>query len=194
MSWARMRMSEELARYTARSWRVPLVRGLILLMVGLALLLAPLTSLAAVVTVLGVGALADGIVSVALGIGGRGQWGAGWRLVRGVIGVLAGLFLIWQPTISANSLVVLAGVAALVTGVVMIAVSVQTRALAPSTWSGGLVAGALLALLGIFLIVFPSVALLVATVALGIGALVVGAALVAHGWRLRRDWRALTLT
>ncbi|PFG39999.1 uncharacterized membrane protein HdeD (DUF308 family) [Georgenia soli] len=191
MSWGQTRMGEQLARYTARSWWVPLVRGLILLLVGLALLLAPLTSLAAVVTVLGVGALADGVVSVVLGIAGRGQWGAGWRVVRGAIGVLAGLFLIWQPSISAKSLVVLAGIAGLVTGVVMIAVSVQTRALAPSTWSGGLVAGGLLALLGTFLIVFPSVALLVATVSLGIGALLVGAALVAHGWRLRREWKQL---
>lgn len=140
---------------------------------------------------LGVGVLIDGIVSVVLGIRARGQWGAGWRLARGLIGVLAGLFLIWQPTISANSFMVLMGVAALVTGVVMIAVSVQTRSLAPSTWSGGLVAGALLTLLGVLLMFFPTAALLLTTVALGIGALVVGAALVSHGWRLRRAWKDL---
>ena len=193
MSWTdpRSRLGRELARYTARSWRVPLGRGVVTLLVGVALLLAPLTSLAAVVTVLGVGVLADGVVSVVQAILARGQWGSSWRLARGVIGVLAGLFLVWQPSITANSFMVLAGVAALVTGVVMVAVSVQTRALAPATWSGGVVAGALLALLGVLLMLFPTAALLLVTVVVGIGSLVAGAALVAHGSRLRRAWRDL---
>lgn len=193
MSWAdpRSQLREELRRYTVRMWRVPLVRGLLLVLLGVALLLAPLTSLTTVVIVLGAGALVDGTVSVVQGILARGQWGSGWRLARGVIGVLVGLFLIWQPRISAGSFVVLIGVAALVTGVVMIAVSVQTRALAPSTWSGGVVAGVLLSLLGILLIVFPATALLLGTVALGIVTVIVGAAFVAHGWRLRREWRQL---
>jgi uncharacterized membrane protein HdeD (DUF308 family) len=172
-------------------WRVPLVRGLLLVLLGVALLLAPLTSLTTVVVVLGAGALVDGVFSVVQGVLARGQWGSGWRLARGVIGVLVGLFLIWQPRISAGSFVVLIGVAALVTGVVMIAVSVQTRALAPSTWAGGVVAGVLLTILGILLIVFPATALLLATVALGILTVLVGAAFVAHGWRLRRAWRQL---
>jgi uncharacterized membrane protein HdeD (DUF308 family) len=193
MSWTdpRSRLRDELARYTARTWRVPLGRGVVMLLVGVALLLAPLTSLAAVVTVLGVGVLADGAVSVVQGILARGRWGSSWRLVRGVAGVLAGLFLVWQPSITAKSFMVLVGVAALVTGVVMVAVSVQTRALAPSTWSGGVVAGVLLVLLGVLLLLFPAAALLLVTVVVGIGSLVAGAALVAHGWRLRRAWRGL---
>jgi uncharacterized membrane protein HdeD (DUF308 family) len=193
MSWTgpRERLREELARYTARTWRMPLGRGVVTLLVGVALLLAPLTSLAAVVTVLGVGVLADGAVSLVQGVLARGQWGSSWRLTRGVTGVLAGLFLIWQPSITAKSLMVLAGVAALVTGIVMVAVAVQTRALAPSTWSGGMVSGVLLALLGVLLMLFPAAALLLVTVVVGIGSVVAGAALVAHGWRLRRSWREL---
>lgn len=193
MSWTgpRSRLRDELARYTARTWRVPLGRGVVTLLVGVALLLAPLTSLAAVVTVLGVGVLADGVVSVVQGVLARGQWGSSWRLARGLIGVLAGLFLVWQPSITAKSLIVLAGGAALVSGVVMVAVSAQTRALAPRTWSGGAVAGTLLALLGVLLMLFPTAALLLVTVVVGAGSLVTGAALVAHGWRLRRAWREL---
>lgn len=193
MSWTdpRSRLRDELARCTARTWRVPLGRGVVTLVVGLALLLAPLTSLAAVVTVLGVGVLADGVVSLVQGVLARGQWGASWRLARGVIGVLAGLFLVWQPSITAKSLMVLVGVAALVTGVVMVAVSVQTRSLGRGAWSGGAVAGVLLALLGVLLMLFPTAALLLVTVVLGIGSLVAGAALVSHGWRLRRAWRDL---
>jgi uncharacterized membrane protein HdeD (DUF308 family) len=193
MSWTdpRSRLRDELARFTARTWRVPLGRGVVTLLVGVALLLAPLTSLAAVVTVLGVGVLADAVVSVVQGVLARGQWGSSWRLARGVMGVLAGLFLIWQPSITAKSLMVLAGVAALVTGIVMVAVAVQTRALAPSTWSGGVVSGGLLALLGVLLMLFPAAALLLVTVVVGTGSLVAGAALVAHGWRLRRAWRLL---
>lgn len=36
MSWTdpRSRLGDELARYTARTWRVPLVRGLLMLVVG----------------------------------------------------------------------------------------------------------------------------------------------------------------
>ncbi|MFH5821585.1 DUF308 domain-containing protein [Georgenia sp. AZ-5] len=193
MAWSdpRARLVADLRRFAARTWRHTVFRGVLAFVLGVVLLLAPLSSVVAVVAVLGAVVVLDGAVAVVVGLRARHVPGWGWWLGQGLASVLVGLLLLWQPELMLATLVVLGGVAALVAGVVVVAVALQTRGVAGRSWRGEVTVGALLAVLGVVLMAFPTATVATAAVTAGLLACVGGAALLVRGARLRRAARAL---
>jgi uncharacterized membrane protein HdeD (DUF308 family) len=195
MTWMRgadrRRLLDELQRFTTRTWRLTLLRGVVVLALGLVILFAPLTTVVAVVALLGALAVVDGVVAVVVGLRARGAAGAGWRLAQGVVSVLLGLLLMWQPEVLLVSFAALAGVALVVVGVGMAVIAAQTRRMGPSTWRWQVWAGVLLALVGAFLLAFPTASVATVAVLVGLTACAAGIVGLVQGIRLRRTAKDL---
>jgi uncharacterized membrane protein HdeD (DUF308 family) len=195
MTWMRgpdrRRLLDELQRFTTRTWRLTLLRGVIMLALGLVILLAPLTSVVAVVALLGALAVVDGVVALVVGLRARGAAGSGWRLAQGVVSILLGLLLMWQPEVLLVSLAALAGVALVVVGVGMAVIAAQTRRMGPATWRWQVWAGVLLALVGAVLLAFPATSVATVAVLVGLAACAAGVVGLVHGARLRRTAKDL---
>lgn len=92
--------------------------------------------------------------------------GSGWRLVYGILLIVAGIVAILMPGIAALSVALVLGWLLLIGGVIEIAYAIQTRALGHFGWK--LTSGILNLILGVAILVLPFAA--VASLGLLIGA------------------------
>ena len=91
-------LPEVTAAITRRSWWLPVLRGVVLLVLGLLMLVQPLWSVQALVWIFGIFALLDGIVTVVQWFANRSEPGAGWFLLSGLIGIAFGVVVVaWTP-------------------------------------------------------------------------------------------------
>lgn len=105
------------------NWSIWIVRGIASIVFGVLTWLLPLTALAALVLVFGFYAIVDGVTILALAwriVTGRWAY-----IVRGVLGIAAGVVTFMWPVATAISLYVLIGVWALACGVMEIAASIM---------------------------------------------------------------------
>src|SRR5690242_14422446 len=120
-----MPVQEVGAETLGRNWWAILIRGLAAIIFGLWTLFAPAISLVALVLLFGAYALADGlfaIVTVARQRRQEDRWGM--LLLRGVLGIIAGLGTIFWPDITALSLLLLIAGWAIATGALEIATAI----------------------------------------------------------------------
>jgi uncharacterized membrane protein HdeD (DUF308 family) len=132
-------------------WWVPLIQGGAAVLFGLLLLAAPGATLALVVQLLGMYWLVGGIVMLASIFVDRANWG--WKLVGGILAVLAGLGVLehplWSTILVPATVVYLLGFGGLVYGLAAL-----LDAFRGAGWGAG-VFGALNIILGLILIANP---------------------------------------
>lgn len=83
------------------TWLI-LVEGILAIIVGAIFLIRPLSAAISLVFVIGVFWLVDGIFDIVSIFRDRSNWG--WKLFMGIIGIMAGLFLVRTPIIGAVTL------------------------------------------------------------------------------------------
>ena len=116
-------------------WYYSLIRGVVALVFGILLLVWPLSAVFVAVVWLGVFWIIDGILAVIDGVRRRGSSGAGWEIAFGVMGFLAGLFLVIHPIEAAATLVLIAGIWAIIGGLVITFGAVRDRGVAGWGWA-----------------------------------------------------------
>lgn len=172
-----------LGRRGRELWWYSLLRGIIAVVFGILVLVAPLSAILVGVIWLGVFWLIDGVLAVIDGVRRRGSSGAGWEIAFGVVGVLAGLFLVIQPLQAASTLVLIAGIWAIIGGITIALGAVRARGL--PGWGWGVALGVVTLLFGILMVASPSLALATFVLFVGWYAIVAGLALVVLGLRIR---------
>lgn len=133
-------------------WRMPLLRGLVLLALGVLLLVDPLTTLANLITVFSVFLLVDGILAAAHGLVTRDQVGWRWWLVQGAVSAIFGVTVFVWPQPTALVLFYLLLVWALVLGIVTIIGGVALAHNRDLGWSWLLTSGIISTLFGLMLV------------------------------------------
>lgn len=103
-------------------WKLIMYRGIVLLIAGLILTFFPEGTLTTLVFIMGIFWLIDGILTTYKSIKGRKiftEWK--WGLITGIIGIVAGLVALFQPTLtsylSTSFIIWFLGLAALVYGI-----------------------------------------------------------------------------
>ncbi len=132
----------------AMPWWIPLIQGIALVILGVMLFVNPVSTTVLFVQVLALYWLISGIFEIVSIFVDRSAWG--WKLLGGIIGILAGYYVLTAPALGAIvlgfTLVVMLGIQALILGVVNI-----IQALRGAGWGIGLL-GVINVIFGVILL------------------------------------------
>jgi uncharacterized membrane protein HdeD (DUF308 family) len=171
----------------ATTWREPLVRGVLAIVVGVVLFAFPITATIVLAIAFGVFVLFDGIFAIMHAVRNphteAGTWWA--MLARGILGVLVGLFAIIFPTAAAAVLGTIIAIWAIAAGALEIGAGFRVRHDVPRETTL-IVIGALTIVLGVVLIFVPLVAVIAQIWIFAAYAIIAGIGLVAYAVQLRR--------
>jgi uncharacterized membrane protein HdeD (DUF308 family) len=170
-----------LAFELAKKWWVLLIRGALLIIAGLLAVVSPITW----VIFVGVYMLIDGMTLLLAGVsdqpGGQSRWPL---LIIGVLGLLAGLLILWNPALGGITLTYVIAAWAIVTGILTIITALRLREEIDNEW-WLVLSGVLAIIFGI--LVFQNVLAGILTIAwvFGLFAVVVGILSIALAFRVR---------
>lgn len=134
------------------NWGLWIARGILSIVFGVLVLVLPRAAIAAVVFVFGIYAIVDG--AAALGLAFRVPRGRGTYILRGILGIAAGIIAFALPGLTATAFYVLIGAWAVTAGLVELGAAIALHKERPHT--GGLIVTGLLTLgVGILFFVFP---------------------------------------
>ena len=164
------------------SWWLFLLQGIAGVVLGLMLLTAPSATLVALVTFLGFYWLITGVLALVQVFVDRSvPWI--WSLLSGIVGILAGIFVLHHPLLAALTvptvIVVILGIQGLVMGVIEIIGGFTGGGM------GAFILGVLNVLIGLLLLGSPMAAALAVPLVFGILLLVQGIGLIIWAFRLR---------
>jgi uncharacterized membrane protein HdeD (DUF308 family) len=170
-----------LAFELAKKWWVLLLRGILLIIIGLLAFVSPLVW----VTFVGIYMLFDGMSFLLAGFsdqpGGQSRWPL---LIIGILGLLAGLIILWNPALGGITLTYVIAAWAIVTGILTIITALRLREEIDNEW-WLVLSGVLAIIFGV--LVFQNVLAGILTIAwvFGIFAVVVGILSIALAFRVR---------
>jgi uncharacterized membrane protein HdeD (DUF308 family) len=171
-------------RTLADRWSLLALRGAVAIIFALICWAEPGAGLLAIITIVSAYVLADGVLSIALGIRLRGSESWGGLVVHGIVGVVAALLVAAWPGIGVLALLGLVAAWAILTGVSEITVAVRLRKLIQGEWALILL-GIVSIVFGISLLVAPAVGALVVTLWIGTFAFISGVLSLVVAFRLR---------
>ena len=169
----------------AANWRALALRGLVTLLFGLVVLFWPGLVFAVLAVLFGIYAVVDGAITFVPALRSSDRGARRWLpLTEGAVSVFAGLIALLLSGMTANGLVYVIVVWAVVTGTLKILTAVLLRAEVENGWllAGS---GALSVLFGILLAVLAGSDVPFLIQLIGAFAVVVGLALIVFAFRLR---------
>lgn len=180
-------IDHEVIRGIAGLWWLLLLRGVLLIAVGGYALLTPGVTVMAYAFLLGIFVLADGVLAILASVLGwvETRW---WALLRGVLGIAAGLFVVAHPAffgvIAVTSLVILLAIQAILGGGMEIVAAIRERKEIEGEW--WLVASGVLSIVfGGILLAQPLLAGALLVRVLGVFAMLAGITVLIAAFRLR---------
>lgn len=144
---------------TRGGWQLSLLRGIVMLMLGLFAIVAPKQALLVIVLVIGVYLLIDGVIISIAAFRGRGGSSKMVVLGRGALSIIGGLLVLLLPFVFPEAAptiwAYMLGLIALIVGILDL-VTVARAHREFETKSTMIISGLLLMLLGILLLLLPS--------------------------------------
>lgn len=170
------------AHQVLRRWYLPLVIGVILLILGVWTLFTPAKSYVALAIVFAIGFLINGILETYFAIVNKTN---GWSLVLGILSLILGLMLLFNPALSAITLPIYVGFMLMFRSVLGVGISLQLRRHYVIDW-GTLVFSVLGILLSFLMIINPAFGGLSIVLWTGFAFLASGALSIVFALRLRK--------
>lgn len=162
-------------------WWLVLVQGIAAILIGVLLLIEPRMTTAILVQVMGIYFLVAGIVNLVSLFVDRTAWG--WKLVLGILGIVAGMTIIqhplWSSVLVPATLALVLGIDGLIFGIVGL-----VQAFQGAGWGAG-VLGVLSIIFGILLITNPVIAGFALPFVLGIFAVMGGILALVAAFQMR---------
>ncbi|PSH04324.1 MAG: hypothetical protein CXZ00_08190 [Acidobacteria bacterium] len=172
----------------ARNWWAVAVRGVCGILFGLGAVLWPGIAIAVLVLLFGIYALVDGVFAIisAVRAGAKNErWGS--LAVEGIVGIIAGIWAVVAPNITAVALVAVIAAWAVITGVLEIIAAVRLRKMIRGEWVLGLF-GVISIAFGLALGFSPIAGALILALWIGAYAFAVGVLQLVLAFKLRH-WR-----
>jgi uncharacterized membrane protein HdeD (DUF308 family) len=185
---------QEAGRIIGRFWWLPLLRGVLLVILGGYALFQPGMSLLIFTQVLGVFLVADGILAMVAAIVG-GIPSRGWVALRGVLSILAGLFVFGFPMLVAGVwttfIAYMIAVFAILLGILEIVAAIRDRkAIQGEGWL--IASGTVSIIFGVLVLMAPMTFGLLIVRVLGAFAILGGISLIVLAFRIRGLGKSLT--
>lgn len=177
-------MNTQAQKSFANLWWLLLLQGITTLILGLLLLTAPAATLGAIVLFAGVYWLVSGIFSIVriFTAAGRAHWV--WSLLSGIVGILAGIFVLNHPAFSTLLLPATLVVVIAIQGILIGALDIVRGSQGDGV--GAYVLGAVSILFGIWLLFNPFAAALSLPLVLGVFGLVGGVWLIVLAFQVKK--------
>ena len=176
----------------AGNWWAMALRAAAAIMLGVIAFTLTAPTLLALVIVFGIYALVDGLLALVAAIRGlrrKGRWGA--MLLHGIVGTIAGVIALLNPSIGALALVYLVATWAFITGVLEITMAIRLRKLMTGEWLW-ILGGILSLALSILMVLFPAAGASSLVWVIGAYAIAYGVTGMVLAIRIRQ-WTALNL-
>jgi uncharacterized membrane protein HdeD (DUF308 family) len=162
-------------------WWLLLVNGIAAVIIGILLLTSPLQTVVALIQILGLYWLISGVVTLVSIFVDSSQWG--WKLVSGILGVIAGLLVLqhplWSTLLVPTTIVLIIAIQGIIIGVIGIIQLFQGGG-----WGAALM-GVISLIFGILLLARPLLAATVLPFVFGGFAIVGGIAAIIGAFQLR---------
>lgn len=162
-------------------WWLVLIEGVALVILGILFFTSPAATWASMVWVLGIYWIIIGIAKLISMFQDHSKWG--WKLVLGVLYIIAGIFLISKPVagsvVFGLSIAVIIGIYALILGIGSL-----FAAFKGAGWGAGIL-GVINIIIGIWLLMNPVASALVLPWVVGIFALIGGVLAIVQAFRMR---------
>jgi uncharacterized membrane protein HdeD (DUF308 family) len=165
---------------TQKWWAVAL-RGIVAIVFGIVALVFPGVTLVSLALVFGAYAFVDGVFAIVSAFGHRGRE-AVWYVLDGVLGIAVGVATFFFPGITAQALVFLVGLWAILTGIFEVVAGFELPI--SRDWLLAL-AGVLSIVFGVLVFANPGSGAVAVVWLIGIYALVFGVTMLVFGIRLR---------
>lgn len=185
---------QRIGQVISELWLLVLLRGILLVILGGYALAQPGLTLVALIKVIAIFAILDGAIAIAAGIMGTTE-SRGWTILRGVLAILAGAFVLGHPLVVAGFgmtvVVLIIAFQTIACGVFEIMVAIRERKQLEG--EGWLILSGILALIfGAMLLAAPFVSGLIMISILGAFTILFGVILIVNSFRMRKLGRALT--
>jgi uncharacterized membrane protein HdeD (DUF308 family) len=178
--------AKTMAMFGAKHWWAILLRGILALIFGILVLAWPEIALAVFVIFFGAYVLVDGIFTLVSAINYKAGAGSRtWLFVRGIAGIIVGLFALIFPVIAAVALVILVAAWAFVTGIMELVFAFKANQDTAIRWMFA-ISGILSLILGILMVAKPILGALVIVWVIGAYAVLAGIVLIVLAFRLRK--------
>jgi uncharacterized membrane protein HdeD (DUF308 family) len=184
---------QHVAEVIGTLWWLVLLRGVVLLILGGYLLFRPATSMDILTKVLGIYLVAEGVIALLVALLGKTP-SRGWTAVRGVLVILAGIFVFAHSTVvaevAAELVLYLIAFVAILSGILDIVAAIQDRKeMEGEGWL--ILSGVLTILFGVLLAMAPLTFGLVLVRILGAFAILSGISFIVLAFRMRGVGKAL---
>lgn len=178
-TWSEMERDSMLDILTQKWWAVAL-RGIIAIVFGIVALASPGATLVSLALVIGAYALLDGVFAIVAAFGSRGR-DAVWHVLDGILGIAVGLATFFFPGVTAQGLVLLIGMWAILTGIFEVIAGFELPI--KRDWLL-VIAGIASIAFGVLVFVYPVGGALAIAWLIGVYALVFGVSMLVFGIRL----------
>lgn len=165
---------------TQKWWAVAL-RGILAILFGIVALTYPGMTLVSLALIIGAYAFVDGVFAIVSAFGHPGRE-AVWYVLDGILGMAVGLATFFFPGITAQALIFLVGMWAIMTGVFEVIAGFELPI--KRDWML-VIAGIASIIFGVLVFVYPATGALAIVGLIGIYALVFGISMLVFGIRLR---------
>lgn len=170
----------------AKNWWLFLLRGVLAIIFSIMAMIWPGLTLLALTLIWGSYALIDGAVALWAGLSGHAATRADrwWLAIMGVLGIVAGIITFWMPGYTAEILLMLIAVWAIILGVFQLLGAIRLRKEIEGEWLLAL-GGVLLLLYGILFIAQPAVGALSVIWMISLGSFLFGVLTIMFAMKLR---------
>jgi uncharacterized membrane protein HdeD (DUF308 family) len=162
-------------------WWLILINGIAALIVGFLLLISPAQTTLILIQVLGIYWFVTGILSLVFMFIDHSGWG--WKLASGILGILAGIYIIqhplWSFVLVPTVLIIVLAIQGIIMGIIHL-----IQAFQGGGWGPGIL-GVISMFFGIILLVAPLVAATFLPLVLGIWGIIGGIIAIIFAFRVR---------
>ena len=162
-------------------WWLTLINGIALVILGILLFMKPVATWTTLVWVIGIYWIIIGIIKLISMFQDHSKWG--WKLILGVLYIIAGIFLIGSPMIGGVvfglSITLIIGIYAIILGIMGLIAAFQGAG-----WGAGIL-GVITAILGVWMLMNIGAATLALPWAVGVLCLIGGVVAIIQAFRDR---------
>lgn len=169
-----------------KNWWLLLIAGILFVILGISYIAAPGAALITTGMFIGVMILISGIAIVSYAVSLSSSEGWGWRLVEGIIDVLLGVIIIWNPFPAIALIPIAIGIWAIVRGVILFVDSFSYKKAGVHDWWGFLLLGVLAVIFGFIVLGNIAASAIVTGWMIGIMLLSIGIAGIYYSLKIRK--------